>query len=66
MFTSIAHGLKALEVKFHDHWSFRQELFTTKRTDIGHSSILLLQSYQLLHGRCTLRRHCIGSICRPA
>ena len=32
----------------------------TKRTDIGHSSILLLGMAE--HGRCILYRHCIVSV----
>ena len=47
MLTSIEHGLKALEVKFRDHWSFRLEVFTIKKTDIGHSSTLLLGMQEL-------------------
>ena len=41
MHISIALGLKALEAKFSDHWSLHLEVFMAKRTDIGHSSILL-------------------------
>ena len=61
MLTSIVYGLNALEVEISDHRLLCLEAFTTKRTAIGHSSIVYTLKYASMHS--DMCRHCIASIC---